>query len=201
MRMIYWAIGGLVLGGIFGLMSAVYLSGVTPSGMNRSAPVVVDGWQSDWSIGSPAAGRYQKAWVARYGLLAMQKSEAVYFIRSHDEQGASMREDCRYLVSGADLPAEWWSVTLYDRLAYLPNNTHGHLSFDASDARNRNDWQFEVAPERPEDGTAWVSSRAAETFDLTLRLYRPNADFLNSPERGTPFPTITRLSCKQGGGT
>lgn len=201
MRVIYWAIGGVVLGGVFGLMSAVYLSGITPSGMNRSTPVIVDGWRTEWSIGSPAAGRYQKAWVARYGLMAMQKSEAVSFIRNHDDQGKPLREDCRYLVSGADLPGEWWSVTLYDRLAYLPNNTDGHLSFDASDATNRYDWQFEVAPERPKDGTAWVSSRAAETFDLTLRLYRPDPEFLNNPGRGIPFPAITRLSCTQGGDT
>ena len=94
---------GIVLGSLSGLVSALYLTGMTDNGLRRDQPVYVDGWVSDWSIGSEASGRYLKAWVARRGLLAMRKSEAVYFNRSTDNDGAPLRESCRYLVSGADL--------------------------------------------------------------------------------------------------
>ena len=189
---------GIVLGSLSGLVSALYLTGMTDNGLRRDQPVYVDGWVSDWSIGSEASGRYLKAWVARRGLLAMRKSEAVYFNRSTDNDGAPLRESCRYLVSGADLPGGWWSVTLYDRLSYLPMNTDGHMSYDAS-AAGPGAWQFEIGPTRPVGDVDWVSSKNGEGFDLTLRIYQPEQAFLDAPMRGWTLPEVQLLSCDTGG--
>ena len=194
MRLIYWVAAGSFVGSIAGLISALFLTGVASFGIQRADSVMIDDWFSDWTIGTEGSSRYLKAWIARNGLLAMRKSEAIYFVRTTDDTGQSLRETCRYLVSGGDLPAAWWSITLYDASGYLPMNTDAHLSFDASD-RSETVWSFEVAKSEPVGGIAWVSSKASERFDLTLRLYLPDPEFLADPQNKNAFPTVKRLSC------
>ncbi|MEX0286332.1 MAG: DUF1214 domain-containing protein [Paracoccaceae bacterium] len=194
MRVFYFTIAGAILGLFAGLASAILMSGITPGGLDRAETVSINRWVSDWSIGSEASGRYVKAWVARHGLLAMRKSEAVYFIRNVDDDGQPLTEQCQYRVSGGDLPSGWWSITLYDRLGYLPMNADAHLSVDATDATGAA-WAFDVAATRPEGNTLWLSSAKAEGFDLTLRLYQPDQSFLDAPLAELGFPSVQRLSC------
>ena len=47
----------------------------------------VEGWNADWTVGSSSANPWVRACVARHGLLALTKEEAVYFIRATDHQG------------------------------------------------------------------------------------------------------------------
>ncbi|MEM9054636.1 MAG: DUF1214 domain-containing protein [Pseudomonadota bacterium] len=189
-----------VLGVAAGGVSALFLSGLLPVGPRLGGAITIDGWTSDWSIGSQAANPYVRARIARHGLLAMRKEEAVYFTRNQDDQGRRLTEDCTYSVSGGALPAEWWSITLYDSESRLPMNEDNQLSFDKTDAEQSfsasSDWTFEVRVQDPADlSQPWVSNRAAGAFDLMLRLYRPSAGMLKSPTTVLEPPSITRVSC------
>tara|TARA_R110002020_G_scaffold105961_2_gene246814 strand:- start:55574 stop:56176 length:603 start_codon:yes stop_codon:yes gene_type:complete len=191
----------LIVGCVFGLAagtaSALAAAGIVGPGMRLSGVVDVDGWLSDWTVGSPSANPWTRAYIARRGLLALTKEEAVYFTRAKDDSGKPLREDCTYRVSGDAMPTLWWSVTLYDAKNYLPPNTDQALSYDltkASDAGQAAHWSFIVAPARPSEGD-WVSSHAAGNFDLTLRLYKPDAALIDDPESVLPPPSIVRLSC------
>lgn len=93
------------------------------------------------------------------------------------------------------MPAGWWSVTLYDGQSMLPANTDGALSIDASRA-GEGVWAALIAPQRPDDETLWISSRGAERFDLTLRLYMPSAVLLANPNAALDPPRIERISCE-----
>jgi hypothetical protein len=190
----------LVLGLALGAASALYAAGIIGgSGLRLAGPVEAGGWQSDWSIGSQAANPWTRARVARHGLLALTKEEAVYFTRARDEEGRRLSEDCTYRVSGGEMPALWWSITLYDANSFLPRNEDNALSFDQTRAEASGEgdtWSFLIAPERPDTGGPWVSSRAAGAFDLTLRLYTPEAGFLEAPERRLSPPRIERLGCR-----
>ena len=42
----------------------------------------------------------------------------------------------------------------------------------------------------------WISSRSAGTFDLTLRLYMPDAALLADPGTALDPPRLARLSCE-----
>jgi hypothetical protein len=185
-----------------GVGSALAMAGLLP-GTNALAfgDVVVGGWHSDFAIGSKAADPYTRARVARYGLLALAKSEAVYFTRAADDDGAPLREDCRYRLSGGALPAGWWSVTLYDGASMLPVNTDNAFSIDASRTRTVpgtgvGAWEAVIAPIRPAEAAHWISSRNAGTFDLTLRLYMPDEALLTDPDRALGAPRIARLGCQ-----
>lgn len=182
-------------GSAIGLGSALWMAGLLP-GANTMAfgNVDVRGWRSDFAIGSEAADPYTRARVARYGLLALAKSEAVYFTRATDEDGEPLREACTYRLSGGAMPAGWWSVTLYDGASMLPANSDGALSIDASRA-GAGAWEAVIAAQRPEGADHWISSRNAATFDLTLRLYMPEPAVIETPTTALVPPRIERLTC------
>lgn len=153
------------------------------------------GWMGSAETGSADADPWTRARVAVAGILALNKSQAIYFSRGTDEAGERLREDCRYQVSGGPLPGRWWSVTVYAADNFLPQNDDDALSFDATevtpDAQGR--WSAIVSARRPE-GSAWASSRKAGAYDLTLRIYQPTeqaqADFAS-----IPMPKVTKLDC------
>ncbi len=196
MRRVLPYLAAVVAGLALGLGSALWMAGLWPAGRNLAfGDVDVGGWRSDFAIGSEAADPYTRARVARHGLLALAKSEAVYFTRAVDDAGAPLREACTYRLSGGPMPTGWWSVTLYDSGSMLPANTDRALSIDAGRA-GAGAWSAIIAPARPEDERLWISSRNAGTFDLTLRLYDPAQALIADPEATLRPPRIERLSCE-----
>lgn len=194
LRLLVW-IAALVAGGALGLGSALYMAGLWPEGRSLAfGNVDVDGWRGDFATGSEAADPYTRARVARHGLLALAKTEAVYLTRNTDSAGKRLSADCTYRLTGGAMPAGWWSVTLYDAQSMLPANTDGALSIDAS-RTGPGAWEVVIAPERPADAPHWISSRNAGAFDLTLRLYMPEPALLEAPGRTLAAPRLERLSC------
>jgi hypothetical protein len=190
------ALLGLILGGLCGLGAALAAGGIVGPGISLGGQINAAGWKSDWTIGSEAANPWTRARVARHGLLALTKEEAVYFTRTTDEAGERLTEACTYKVSGGAMPAQWWSVTLYNAESYLPDNTDNALSFDLTDAvaGGAEDWSFTISPASFAEG-GWVSSRAAGTFDLTLRLYKPTPELIARPETVLAPPRVEKLGC------
>jgi hypothetical protein len=196
---------GLILGIALGVASALWLAGLWP-GMQPLdfGDVEVDGWRSDFAIGSEAADPYVRARVARHGLLALAKSEAVYFTKVTDDEGRRLTEECTYRLTTGAMPAGWWSITLYTADSMLPMNDDDALSINAGQdvvARVGDDIVGRgvsaiVAPRRPEGRGLWISSRNAGQFDLMLRLYMPSEALLADPEGTLEPPSIERLSCE-----
>jgi hypothetical protein len=195
MRRFFAYLAAIVAGTAMGLGSALWLSGLLP-GTNTLAfgNVDVESWRSDFAIGSEAADPYTRARVARHGLLALAKTEAVYFTRNTDDDGRPLSAACTYRLSGGAMPAGWWSVTLYDQASMLPANADNALSIDAGRAGD-GDWQAIIAAAAPADAQHWISSRNAGAFDLTLRLYIPDPALLSAPDKTLVPPRIERLSC------
>ncbi|MCX9148135.1 DUF1214 domain-containing protein [Erythrobacter sp. WG] len=192
-------LAAVLAGSALGLGSALFMAGLWPPGRNLAfGDVDVGGWRSDFAVGSKAADPYTRARVARHGLLALAKTEAVYFTRATDDAGGRLRESCTYRLSGDPMPAAWWSVTLYDGASMLPANDDDALSIDAEVA-GEGAWSAIIAPRRPAGGAAWISSRAAGEFDLTLRLYMPSRELLAQPTAALSPPHIERLSCEGAG--
>ena len=192
----------LVLGLGVGVFSALWMSGlIGGKTLDGFADVKAGDWRSDWSIGSPAADPYLRARIARHGLLALSKQEAVYFNRSVDDQGAPLRSDCQYALSGGGQDALWWSITLYDGDSRLPMNTDNALSIDATKVGAVQNWTAVIAAEKPAGDGHWLSSRNAGQFDLTMRIYRPTQAVLDAPETRVNPPQLRRISCHDGSGS
>ncbi|MEL6738752.1 MAG: DUF1214 domain-containing protein [Pseudomonadota bacterium] len=188
-----------VAGIAIGVASALYLSGLWSTKKPMEfGDVNVAGWVSDFAVGSEQASPYVRARVARHGLLALANTEAVYFVRAKDDEGARLREDCDYRLSGGAMPAKWWSITLYQtQSSMLPMNEDEALSVDATSIVAVGDrWEALIAPERPEDTPNWISSQNSDRFDLLLRLYVPQEALLTDPEATLTPPSIQRLGCR-----
>ncbi|WP_240310857.1 DUF1214 domain-containing protein [Altererythrobacter sp. ZODW24] len=181
---------GLAIGGV----SAMAMAGLLPTDRRTGGDIELNGWFGDFTMGSADADAYFRARIARHGLLALANTETVYFTRSTDDAGKPLQEDCTYRISGGTLPARWWSVTLYNDENFLPDNTGQALSFDATRA-GEGEWSAIIAKSKPEDGSNWISSKAAGDFDLTLRLYVPDDGVLTDPEGMIDAPSIEYLSC------
>lgn len=203
MQVVIRLIVAVIFGANFGALTALWFGGMISGGPSIGNAIDINDWHSDWSIGSENANPYVRARVARNGLLGLRKEEAVYFLKTSDDDGEPLREACTYRVTGGALPAAWWSITLYDSESRLPMNEDAHLSFDQTQAEQMNggsadSWAFQVSAEAPETGKAWVSSKAGGAFDLTLRLYQPDQALLEDPTSALTPPRIERLSCSEG---
>lgn len=189
----------LVLAILAGLGSALYMSGwlaFNPPGLFRT--IEVNGWTSDPAIGSTAAGPYTRAYVARRGLFGLRREEATYYLRSVDEDGHRLHEDCAYVLEG-DMPdVRWWSVTLYAGDYYLAQNDDDAHSVDMTRTVPGEDglWRATIQATDPSDGSFWISSRNAGQFDLLYRLYNASPDVLETPETALATPRIIPLGCQ-----
>jgi len=192
-RLLAFAIAALIGTGI-GAWSALAMAGLLAGDRRTGSGIDIGGWVGDLAVGSADADPYLRARIARYGLLALAKSEAIYFTRDRDEAGAPFSERCSYRISGTGQPALWWSITLYDENSFLPDNTDGALSFDASRAHGE-PWSAIISATRPADGSAWISSHNAGRFDLTLRIYVPGEGVLDRPAETIRPPRVEKLSC------
>ena len=191
----------ILTGLVTGILAALWSAGMLGGGRGLAMDdVSVRGWMSDWAIGSSQAGLVTRARVARHGLLAMSRSEAIYFTRATDDAGDPLMEDCDYRLTGGDQPAEWWSLTLYDPDSRLPMNTDGALSLDRSRTGGADAWLATISARAPAHDGFWISSRGSGEFDLTLRLYRPSDSVLSDPETYLSTPSIQRLTCRNGAG-
>lgn len=153
------------------------------------------GWVGNTSAGSVDADPWTRARIALTGLLALTRSQAIYFTTQTDSAGARLTEGCRYRVTGGPMPARWWSVTVYADDDYLPQNEDDALSFDATEVRPdaQGQWSALVA-NKPEAGQPWASSNKAGQYTLTLRLYNP-AQSAQDNFAAIPMPTVTKLDC------
>lgn len=196
-------LGSILIGLVIGVGSALLMSGLWSTKKPMEfGQINVGGWVSDFAVGSQEASPYVRARVARHGLLALAKSEAVYFVRGQDDQGNRLTSDCTYRLSGGDMPARWWSVTLYQTSdSMLPMNEDKALSIDATkivraSEEGEMNWDAIIAPLRPGTASNWISSNGAQEFDLLLRLYEPDEALLMKPEETLPPPSIERIECK-----
>ena len=202
MRLAVLILAAAVLGLVGGLGSALTLSGLVSDRIRLGEIVEIDGWRSNWSIGTEAVDPYTKAWIARFGLFALRREEAVYFYTTVDAAGQPLDEECVYALDVDEQPGSWWSVTVYDGEGYLPKNADGRLSFDSTKAEDLGSRRVVLSAEMPEAGAEtgedngyWISTRNAGAFDVTLRVYQPTLVAIENPAQAFVLPPIKRLSC------
>lgn len=178
-------------------------SGAALAGLLVFGPLDIGGarsgpWHTNLLIGDPSASAMVRAAIARRGLLALNRSETVYFNATTDTTGQRLREDCVYQVSFEQEPdARWWSLTLYAQDDYLAVNgdTAHSVTAEHAAASAQNPMRVVIAASRPGTASYWMSSRQAGSFALTLRLYQPDPSISDNPVSAA-LPPIERLSCE-----
>lgn len=132
--------------------------------------------------------------MAHGGLLALNRSEAIYFIADRDEEGHELRRDCAYRLDGQELDARWWSITAYAKdLHLIPNALDRYSYNDVNVAREPDGGYVIHLSGSPRDGN-WIPTGGKGAFDLALRVYDPAPALLGDLD-AVELPRIVREDC------
>jgi hypothetical protein len=190
MRVILKLLMTVAAGVALGLLS-VWLA------LGRGAPLggdVRDGpWSTSLATGSTQSGAMARASVALHGLLALNRSETIYYSATADDAGGALDARCAYRVTGRDPPARWWSITAYGADDYLIPNAAHLYSVSKNSVRRDADGSFTVTVARNAAGPNAIASGSG-AFSLTLRLYNPDAAVAADPAH-VALPRIEKGSC------
>lgn len=169
LALLYLTAAAVGLGSTWFVLKRVGLEGVTAGA-----------WRSDLLAGSADAGPYTRARIAVNAVLALDRSETIYFLATHDDHGEPLRAECRYRLSGVAPNAAWWSITAYaDDNFLFPVASHRYsiggssLNVIAGEA-----FSASVGPAINE---ANIETTGTGALRLTLRLYKPDAALQQNP--------------------
>ena len=187
--MIKWMailLAGAVLGFGSAILAVRYVGGM--------GALQVGPWSTPLDGGGTGRGMYQRAAVAVSATLALSRQEAIYFRAATDSQGARLAGNCTYTVHGPDLPARWWSITLYGADHYLIANPQQRYSYASPDVARGQDGGFLIAigPD-PQPGN-WLNSVRTPQLVLLARLYQPTPAAAANPA-AIKLPSIDRGAC------
>lgn len=151
-------------------------------------------WRTSLLAGNPRADVYTRAAVARSGLLALNNSEAIYFVATTDSQGKPLKGACNYVLTGGALPARWWSVTAYGSDYFLIENPKDRYSFTGRELLEDNNGRFLLSVSALRKPEPWLPVGERGRFSLLLRLYDPDPELVARPGAAS-LPAIDQEGC------
>lgn len=182
----------VIVGGAIGFGTAV----AAYEGMYSRGLVINGQWATNLGAGSSEVDMYARANIAVHGLLALAKSEAVYYACLGDDKGEPLRANCDYKIEGKTLDARWWSITVYGQDDFLIPNEQKRYSFNANTVKLNPDGTFVIyLSGSPKEGNWLPSGTGGQKVTLSLRLYNPGQSVYDNPG-GIELPRITREGCK-----
>jgi hypothetical protein len=180
----------LLVGIVLGL--AATWATVIRSGQRGS---VSDGpWHTSRYAGSSAGGPYSRAFIAVHGLLALSREETIYYTAANDSDGHALDGHCVYQIEGRDPPTRWWSITAYGADDFLIPNDAERYSVSMNSVTRHADGTFAVTLSKTRIEGNWIPV-AEGRFDLTIRLYNPQATVAADPGH-VALPTIKKAACE-----
>jgi hypothetical protein len=192
-NIVRWLLAG-VCGTLLGIGSVVLAARF----IGNAAFIENGPWHTSLATGSREAGPYLRLVVAGAGLLALNRSEAIYFFADTDSNGDKLNGACTYQVAGQLPQSRWWSLTVYGADHYLiPNNERRYSASPANSGGSAvNQLEVVVGPGRLDDqaGDNWIPTANVAHFQLTLRLYQPGAAAATNPA-AISLPSIVKEGC------
>ena len=149
--------------------------------------VQVGAWRSNLKAGSVDADLYTRANVAVNAVLALGRSETMYFVATQDDTGHALRSQCTYRISGVPPKARWWSITAYadDMFLFDAPNAQYSLNGDIAQFSSEGVFSFSTGPQEQE-GIYWLPTPGKRGMLLTLRLYNPDPALQAAPQSLVP---------------
>lgn len=181
---------GVMLALFLGLSSAYY----SARNVGFEKFIVSNGpWTTDLTSGGVDAGMYTRARVAIAGLLALNQSEAIYYIAKRDSAGDMLDGNCSYRIEGRDPDARWWSITAYANDNFLIDTPSHNYSVSKTSVVRSADGTFVVRLSTVAEQQNWIAT-SPDGFDVMLRLYNPGTSVVQNPS-ATLLPSITKEVC------
>jgi hypothetical protein len=152
-------------------------------------------WTSFPRLGGPDVDPYGRAAVAIEGALPLGAGEGLAFIATADDSGAPLDSRCDYVISGAALPARFWTLSVYDPKGRLRANEAGRYGLTSAGLLREAGGDFAIAAARGARPGNWLPLGEKSRFTLALRAYEPGAPSVAGVFEGLVMPKITRGDC------
>lgn len=178
---------------VLGIGSALYWLARSPLDSNwvRKGP-----WKTNVLTGNEQSGMYDRARVAITGLLALKRSEALYFVADTDDGGEPLRARCEYKIESKDFDARWWSVTAYGSKYFLIPNEQRRYSFNGNTVARDPDGFFRIHLSSMPKEKNWIpTGQKDQKLHITLRLYNPSPGIIGDSS-SADLPHIIRGVCR-----
>lgn len=182
-------LSALVLGIAMGLGSLWYMT------FKANPPAIVANgvWRANLSAGSAENDAYSRLQIAITSILALNRSETIYFEATADAEGEPLTAACSYVLSGPAPDARWWSVTAYGANDMLIHSIGERYSASAASVEAGADGTISIALTPDGSGPNGIATGNAR-FELLLRLYNPSPALAAAPDAARLF-TLTKGSC------
>ncbi len=164
-----------------------------------SSSVAVGAWRANLDAGSQGADMFTRAKIALNGLLALNRSETIYFVAVQDDAGRALDGSCQYDVVGTPPAARWWSVTLYGDDLFLVGNAANRFSFNQTNVTRDADGAFHIVVASSQQSGDWLPAPLSGKFILVLRLYNPDPALAQNPASLVAPSIKPRGACLQVG--
>jgi hypothetical protein len=190
MRFVLKTLAALVLGVAIGVGSLWY----AVFHMNPTTPIVVGVWRMNPLAGSAANDAYSRLYLAITSILALNRSETLYFEAKADDQGGPLTSACDYLLKGPPPDARWWSVTAYGADNMLIPSDSERYSASAASAVTNAAGEVEIALTPDGSGENGIAT-GQDRFELVLRLYQPSKE-LDAAPQAAPLFRLEKGACR-----
>ena len=183
-------LSALVVGLAIGLGSLWYMT-------FRAAPaaLVANGvWRTNLEAGSAAVDAYSRLRIAVTSILALNRTETIYFEAAADSGGEPLTAACDYLLTGPQPDARWWSVTAYGPDDMLIASTSERYSASATSVQAGADGGVSIALTPDGSGPDGIATGNGR-FVLLLRLYNPSEAVAAAPDAAKLFD-LTKQGCR-----
>jgi hypothetical protein len=151
-------------------------------------------WTYTLSAGNENADMYTRAAIAKVGLLALNRSETIYYMAGVDAKGDTFSENCRYRLTGPEPDARWWSLTLYGEDHFLIPNDEDRYAYSQTEHNANGQPSINIALSPVAVPGVWLPTKGGGNVNLILRLYNPGANVQENPG-SVVLPTITKEAC------
>ena len=131
---------------------------------------------------------YQRAYISRIGVFALDEKETLYFLSSKDSNGNPLTSDFDYQIIGTPPKGRYWSYTLYGEDYFLVKNIANIYTINKENLTK--DKPIMVSSTKKDIN--WLPSGNETKFHITLRVYNPDESVYKNLE-SLELPTIKKI--------
>ena len=131
---------------------------------------------------------YQRAYISRIGVFALDEKEVLYFLSSKDNDGNQLTSDFDYQIIGSPPKGRYWSYTLYGKDYFLVNNEAKTYTINKENL----DRDKPILISSTKKNNNWLPSGNEKQFHITLRIYNPDENVYKNLE-SLDLPIIKKI--------
>ena len=131
---------------------------------------------------------YQRAYISRIGVFALDEKEALYFLSSKDNNGNPLSSDFDYQIIGTPPIGRYWSYTLYGEDYFLVKNDTNIYTINKKNLVR--DKPIIVSSSKKDIN--WLPSGNETKFHITLRIYNSDENVYKNLE-SLELPVIKKI--------